>query len=85
MPSAASSTYRNSRVGEPSPHSTTSLSPRSRALTNLRIIAGITCDVCRSKLSRGPYRFTGNSTMLFMPYCSRYPCDCTSIIFFAMP
>ena len=41
---------RNSRVGEPSPQSTTS----SSASTILWIRAGITCDVSRSKLSRGP-------------------------------
>ena len=37
----------------------------------LRIRAGITCDEFSSKLSRGPYRFTGSRNMAFIPYCSR--------------
>ena len=71
--------------GEPSPHNTTLSSPRSFASTHFLINAGITCEVCMSKLSPGPYRFTGNRTMALKPYCCRYACACTSIIFLAKP
>ena len=33
--------------------------------------AGMTCEDSRSKLSLGPYRFTGNTTALLNPYCWR--------------
>src|SRR5204863_292670 len=48
-PWTQSSTKRNSRVGVPSPQSTT----RSRLSSIFLIRSGITCDVSRSKLSRG--------------------------------
>lgn len=77
--------YKNSRVGEPSPQAGNSLSPRSPASTALRMRAGMTCEVARLKLSRGPYRFTGKRKMALKPYCWRYACACTSIIFLARP
>ena len=51
---AIAATYKNSRDADPVPHAVTSLRPALRASTNLRISAGITCEDCRSKLSRGP-------------------------------
>ena len=41
-------------TAEPVPQSVTGSSPRSWASTNLRIIAAITCESSRSKLSSGP-------------------------------
>jgi hypothetical protein len=71
IPSAASSTYRNSRVGEPSPQTAISSSPRRFASTHFLMRAGITWLLASSKLSPGPYRFTGIRKMLLKPYCSR--------------
>ena len=49
--------------------------PRARRRTfaswNLRISAGSTCELVRSKLSFGPYRFVGIAEMKFEPYCRR--------------
>src|SRR5207247_3722357 len=52
--SPQSSTYRNSRVADPSPPQVISSAPCSFASRHLRMSAGITCDDSRSKLSPGP-------------------------------
>ena len=36
------------------------------------IIAGRTCEVCKSKLSNGPYMFVGIALMKSAPCCRRY-------------
>ncbi len=54
IPSAASRAWRNSREAAPVPHTTIFDSPRSRASTHLRMSAGMTWEVWRSKLSPGP-------------------------------
>ena len=59
--SAASSTYRNSRVAAPLPHTSTAGRPASCASTNFRIRAGMTWHERGSKLSPGPYRFVGRT------------------------
>ena len=59
MPSAASSTYRNSREALPGAPDLDVVGAGSRASTHFLISAGITCDDAGSKLSPGPYRLTG--------------------------
>ena len=46
--------------------------PDILASWNLRINAGTTCELVRSKLSPGPYRFVGIAEMKSQPYCRRY-------------
>jgi hypothetical protein len=58
-----SSTYKNSLDAEPSPQTITSLRLFSFASMNFLIKAGTTCDVSKLKLSRGPYKLAGNSTV----------------------
>jgi len=67
------------------PQTSTDALPVRLAVTNLRISAGITWLVCRSKLSPGPYRFTGKRKMPFSPYCCRYAWSMTSRAFLATP
>ena len=38
---------------------------------NFRMSAGTTCELVRSKLSPGPYRFVGIAEMKSQPYCRR--------------
>src|SRR5580692_47674 len=57
--SAASSTYKNSRVALPVPHAVISAALAFFASQHFRISAGITWELSRSKLSRGPYKLTG--------------------------
>lgn len=57
--SAASSTYRNSRVAAPVPQHVILSSLLLRASMHFLIRAGMTCDESGSKLSCGPYRLTG--------------------------
>src|SRR5258706_8572261 len=61
--SAASSTYKNSLDALPVPHTTTSFSLLFLASTNFLIKAVITWQDRESKLSPGPYRFTGNKNI----------------------
>ena len=68
---ARSSTWRNSRRGRPLPQTDTSAAPDSFASWNLRISAGSTCELFRSKLSFGPYRFVGIAEMKSQPYWRR--------------
>src|SRR5260221_11021414 len=56
----------------PVPQMTTSVRPSSFASWNFRIMAGRTCELARSKLSLGPYRFVGMAEMKLEPYCLRY-------------
>jgi hypothetical protein len=60
IPSAASLTYKNSLDGFPVPHTMTFLLPSRCASTIFLITAGITCDLAGSKVSPGPYKFTGS-------------------------
>ena len=46
----------------------TSGDPASLASWNLRISAGSTCELVRSKLSCGPYRLVGIAEMKSEPY-----------------
>src|SRR4051812_35180014 len=81
--SAASSTYRNSRVGLPVPHR-----PHCRALlrtawTNMRIIGGMTCDVSGGCLAADPYRYRGIKYIAVKPYWVRDAADWTRSIVLA--
>ena len=55
MPRAASSTYRNSRVGRPVPQAVRVGAPASRASMHLRMMAGMTCEPAGSKSSAESY------------------------------
>ena len=57
--SAASSTYRYSRLARPVPHTSTLVSSRSPASTHFLISAGMTCDTAGWNLSPGPNRLVG--------------------------
>ena len=59
--------------------------PASWASTHFLMSAGITWDEAGSKLSPGPYRFTGIRWMTSKPYCARYAWPWTRSIFFARP
>ena len=59
-------------MGNPVPQITTSGAPDSLASWNMRMRAGRTCELCKSKLSFGPYRFVGIAEMKLQPYWRRY-------------
>src|SRR5699024_12344112 len=67
--SANSRTSRHPLRGLPVPDYSTGRCPFSFASWNLRIVAGTTCDVSKSKLSRGPYKFVGINDTYLRPYC----------------
>src|SRR5690554_4715314 len=56
-------------MGVPEPHNVTAVWPFSLASWNFLIIAGSTCEVCRSKLSKGPYRLVGIKLTKFLSNC----------------
>ena len=57
---------------------------RAFASWNLRIIAGSTWRLLRSKLSPGPYRLVGIAEIHEQPYCRRIACTCRIPAIFAM-
>lgn len=74
MASARSSTCKNSRSGDPDPHTTTSFAPVTLASWNRLIRAGNTCEFSGWKLSCGPYKFVGIPDIASNLYCNLYAC-----------
>ncbi len=58
-------------MGLPVPQISTSGAALTFASWNLRISAGRTWLLLRSKLSFGPYRLVGIAEMKLLPYCAR--------------
>ena len=85
MASAASSTYRYSRLAVPVPQTSTLSSPRSTASTHFFTTAGITCDTAGWNLSPGPYRLVGMRYAERWPYCVALTWAWTRCAFLASP